>query len=155
RTRLPEDRPMRRYFAALVSCGLAMSLALHAAPALAQFDDDDVPQAKPKTKASSKATTKSSKSNARTKTGKLSKKNVDKELAPGVRNYASDNFLVHTDLPDDEAQDLMERLETMLRLISTYWAKPNARTIEMYVVKNINVWPQGLIPQEGLDHITA
>jgi len=84
-----------------------------------------------------------------------SKKAVEKELAPGVRNYASDNFLIHTDLPEAEALDLLERLETMLKLISTYWAKPNARTIEMFVVKDLNVWPQGVLSDEGLDSITT
>jgi hypothetical protein len=43
----------------------------------------------------------------------------------------------------------------MLKLISTYWGRPNARTIEMYVVKDLNVWPQGAISGEGLDSITA
>jgi hypothetical protein len=94
-----------------------------------------------------------SKSAARSKS--KAKKNVDKELAPGVRNYVSDNFLVHTDLPEAEALDLLERLEAMLKLISTYWAKPNARTIEMYVVRDLNVWPQGLISGDGLASITS
>lgn len=96
-----------------------------------------------------------SKSKPASRTKAKSKKNVDKELAPGVRNYASDNFLVHTDLPEAEALELLERLETMLKLISTYWAKPNARTIEMFVVKDLNVWPQGVISGEGLESITS
>ncbi len=94
------------------------------------------------------------KSSVRAKTPKGTKKH-EKELAPGVRNYSSAHFLLHTDLPEDESLDLLERLETMLKLISTYWAKPNARVIEMYVVKDLSIWPQGVIPQDGLDSITT
>jgi hypothetical protein len=137
-------------FRHIIFCGLALCLAFAARPVAAQFDDD---APKPKAKASAKTSAKP-KPAPRAKNAKA-KKPAEKELAPGVRNYASDNFLVHTDLPEEEAEDLMERLENMLRLISTYWAKPNARTIEMFVVKDINVWPQGAIPQEGLDHITG
>ncbi len=132
----------------MIRYGLVLGLALLSHPLLAQSDE-----AKPKAKASKAAS--KSKSAARTKSPKAGKRNAEKELGPSVRHYASDNFLVYTDLPEEEAQDLMERLETMLKLISTYWAKPNARMIEMYVVKNLNVWPQGVIPQEGLDHITT
>lgn len=138
---------MRRTLS-VIRYGLMLCLAMLAHPLLAQPDE-----AKPKPKASKAAS--KSKSAARAKSPKAGKRNAEKELGPGVRHYASDNFLVYTDLPEEEAQDLMERLETMLKLISTYWAKPNARTIEMYVVKNLNVWPQGVIPQEGLDHITT
>lgn len=94
-----------------------------------------------------------SKIKARSKSSKKAKKPVGQEFAPGVRNYASDNFLVHTDLPEAEAQELLERLETMLKLISAYWNKPNAQTIEMYVVKDINVWPQEAIPPAGWQSI--
>ena len=95
-----------------------------------------------------------SKSAARSKSRKSVKK-PKQELGPSVRSYATNNFVVHTDLPKEEAEELMDRLETMLKLISTYWARPNARVIEMYVVKDVNAWPQGSIPAEGLDHITA
>ncbi|MFG0240782.1 MAG: hypothetical protein ACF8CY_07010, partial [Gimesia chilikensis] len=38
------------------------------------------------------------------------------------RDYRSKNFLIHTDLSPDEAQDLLARLEKMLVIISAYWA---------------------------------
>jgi hypothetical protein len=92
---------------------------------------------------------------ARSKGTKDAKGGAKQDLGPAVRTYVSRNFRLHTDLPEQEAQDLLGRLETMLKLISTYWGRPNARTIEMYVVKDLNVWPQGAISGEGLDSITA
>jgi hypothetical protein len=136
-----------RFFLSLGG-GVLFCLAILVRPAFGQRDN--APFA-PK----SKATAKSVRSSSRGKMPKAAKMPLEKDLAPGVRNYTSDNFLLHTDLPEDDAQDLLKRLETMLKLISTYWAKPNARTIEMYVVKDINAWPQGVIPQEGLDHIAS
>ena len=71
----------------------------------------------------------------------------------GPADYTSRNFVVHTDLSPDEAKDLLERLETMLGLISTYWGQPNKQPIEMYVVKDLAVWPAGAIPAAGLPKI--
>lgn len=68
----------------------------------------------------------------------------------GVGNYSSKHFLVHTDLPAAEAQELLKRLETMLGLISKYWGRPPSGTIEMYVVKELRQWPQGALPPDGL-----
>ena len=129
-------RPLRRLCLFL----LMLSPGLPASPTFAQTEGKEKPK---------------SKSSARVKSSKTVKKKPDKPIAPGVQTYASENFIIHTDLSEAESQDLLERLETMLELISTYWAKPNARVIEMYVVKDINAWPQGAIPAEGLDHITA
>lgn len=128
---------MRRFVSILLSCLMVFASGGFHAQAWAQSD-----------KAPAKA-----KGKPRSKAAKKLKKTIEKELAPGVRNYVSDNFLVHTDLPEADAQDLLERLETMLRLISAYWNRPNARTIEMYVVRDINIWPQGVIPPEGLHNI--
>ncbi|MDA1161197.1 MAG: hypothetical protein O2983_16455 [Planctomycetota bacterium] len=65
------------------------------------------------------------------------------------RDVQSRNFLLHTDLNDRDAADLLERLETMLRLISTYWAQPNRKTIECYVVKDLSNWPPNSITPVG------
>lgn len=69
------------------------------------------------------------------------------------RDVRSRNFLLHTDLNDKDAADLLERLETMLRLISTYWAQPNRKTIECYVVKDLSNWPPNSIAPVGLASI--
>src|SRR5690348_10971254 len=63
--------------------------------------------------------------------------------APGgaVRNdYRSQNFYIHTDLTAPEAKELLQRLETMLVLIATYWGKPPQGIIECYVIKDLKNW---------------
>jgi len=75
--------------------------------------------------------------------------------AAGPAEFRSQNFYVHTDLSKEEADELLERLETMLAIISSYWARPNSGVIECYVVKDLDNWPQGALPEEGLGHIQA
>jgi hypothetical protein len=70
------------------------------------------------------------------------------KTASGPVDYTSPNFLVHTDLPKGEAKDLLERLETMLKLISAYWGRPSRGVIECYVVRDLKNWPPGSIPSE-------
>ncbi|MFT4559882.1 MAG: hypothetical protein ACI92S_005277 [Planctomycetaceae bacterium] len=69
------------------------------------------------------------------------------------RDVRSRNFLLHTDLNDKDAEELLERLETMLGLISKYWAQPNRKTIECYVVKDLKNWPPNSIDPVGLASI--
>jgi len=73
----------------------------------------------------------------------------------GVNEYSSKNFLLHTDLPPDEARELLTRLETMLVLVSGYFQKPNSQMIEMNVVKNQASWPPNSIPPDALPSIEA
>ena len=68
----------------------------------------------------------------------------------GPRDYKSNNFLMHTDLPEKDAQDLLERLEKMLTLISRYWGQPNRQTIECFVVQDLAKWPSGALHPEGV-----
>ncbi|MCA8983854.1 MAG: hypothetical protein KDA76_08850 [Planctomycetaceae bacterium] len=72
-----------------------------------------------------------------------------------VAEYKSANFIVRTDLTAKEAQELLERLETMLGLISRYWGKKNAQVIEMYVVKNLANWPAGMLSPEGRESVAS
>ena len=53
----------------------------------------------------------------------------------------SQHFLVHTDLSLDEANLLVARLETLLRLTSTYWGRPMQGVIECYVVRDLDTFP--------------
>lgn len=74
----------------------------------------------------------------------------------GPSDYRSQHFWLHTDLTATEAKELLERLEYMLGIIATYWQKQPQGVIEMYVVKDLNKWPPGGIPDDnGLAMIQA
>lgn len=92
---------------------------------------------------------------AQSSTKQLKNKRAEAVQAAGPRDYRSANFLVHTDLPADEADDLLKRLETMLALISKYWGKPNKQTIEMFVVRDLDVWPPDSLEPAGRESIAA
>ncbi len=69
--------------------------------------------------------------------------------APRPRDYKSRNFLLHTDLSPQEADDLLDRLETMLAMISKYWGRRNEKPIECYVVRDLDNWPDGALHPMG------
>jgi len=69
------------------------------------------------------------------------------------QDYQTANFLLHTDLEPQEADDLLKRLEQMLSLISKYWGRRNSKRIECYVVKDLNNWPQGSLHSTGREKI--
>lgn len=75
--------------------------------------------------------------------------------ANGVRDYSSKNFTLRTDLSNEEAKELLTRLETMLVLVSRYFGKPNARPIEMNVVREIGNWPPGSIDPDALPSLES
>ena len=58
-------------------------------------------------------------------------------------DFRSQHFLVHTDVPPAEAKALLERLETMLKLISGYWGREPSGIIECYIVRDLANWPDG------------
>ena len=68
--------------------------------------------------------------------------------AGGVRaEYRSRNFIVYTDLDKEEAEALLDDLETMLRIISRYWGARMQKTVPCYVVKDLDNWgPRDLPP---------
>ena len=77
-------------------------------------------------------------------------------IAEGIHVFASPNFRVVTDLNEKEGQELLVRLETMLKLVSKYFGKRNIRTIDMYVAKDITTWPREVLAQmdpEGINSI--
>lgn len=67
--------------------------------------------------------------------------------------YESTNFTLSTDLPEEKAEELLEKLETMLGIISRYWAVPNRQKIECVVVANLKNWPAGSIDPRALGSI--
>ncbi|MBI3861260.1 MAG: hypothetical protein HY290_05135 [Planctomycetia bacterium] len=83
------------------------------------------------------------------------KKDRDKNSVEGIADFGTAHFLLHTDLSDDAAEELLDRLETMLELISKYWGRASSGVIEMFVVKDLSKWPAGSIPGEGLDSING
>lgn len=83
------------------------------------------------------------------------KKNVPQDVPPGPRDYTSRNFLLHTDLSPDEAKDLLGRLETMIVQVARYWGKPNSQTIELFVVKDLDRWPQEVFPPPALTSVST
>lgn len=72
-----------------------------------------------------------------------------------LHDYTSKNFTVHTDLPPEEAKELLARLETMIVQVGRYWGKPNAQIIELYVVKDLAVWPAGAFSPEVFAVLSA
>jgi hypothetical protein len=71
------------------------------------------------------------------------------KAADAPADFRSAHFLLHTDLAPKEARALLERLETMLALVSKYWGQPSAGVIELYVVKKLEVWPDDALDAEG------
>lgn len=68
-------------------------------------------------------------------------------------DFRSQHFLVHTDVPPAEAKALLERLETMLKLISGYWGREPSGIIECYIVRDLANWPDGAMPAGGVAKI--
>lgn len=63
-----------------------------------------------------------------------------------VCDYKSKHFLVHTDLPAEEADALVERLEATLGSVAKYWGRPCRGKIECYVVDDLANWTDGALP---------
>lgn len=64
------------------------------------------------------------------------------DAPPEPHLYSSRNFQVMTDLPADQARELLDRLETMIKLVSSYYGRPNTRPIEMFVFDDFGHWKE-------------
>lgn len=82
-----------------------------------------------------------------------SKKRSSETVSP--RAVRSQSFVMHTDLSDDDADELLKRLEKMLKIISKYWGRPNRQTIEMYVVKDLKNWNGLAFDPDGLRSVRS
>ena len=61
---------------------------------------------------------------------------------PGeVIEVSSPHFRVVTDLSSDDADDLLEKLETMLGHVQGYWGRKLPKPIDMYVAESLADWP--------------
>lgn len=63
----------------------------------------------------------------------------------GPQVYTSANFKMVTDLDAKAAEELLVRLERMVKLVSGYFGRKNPRQIEMYVAKGIDAWPADML----------
>ncbi len=70
------------------------------------------------------------------------------------RDVRSAHFLIHTDVSDRDAQILLDTLQTMIVLVSNYFGRPPSGILECYVVRDLQQWPPGLIPPEGVAKIS-
>ncbi|WP_145053972.1 hypothetical protein [Lignipirellula cremea] len=77
----------------------------------------------------------------------------DEPSAP--RDVRSRNFLLHTDLSDRESQILLDKLETMITLVSGYFNAPPGGLIECYVVQDLTKWPANSLDAGGAAKIQA
>ncbi|REJ91839.1 MAG: hypothetical protein DWQ29_05395 [Planctomycetota bacterium] len=75
------------------------------------------------------------------------------DATPGPNVYKSRNFHVMTDLSREDSEELLERLETMLTLVSAYWGRRNTRPIEMYVIDDFENWPESQLAQMDSDGV--
>jgi hypothetical protein len=64
-------------------------------------------------------------------------------------DFRSARFVLHTDLDQAKAEELLVRLETMLDLIATYWDRAPRGIIECYVVSDLSAWPDGSFNAHG------
>ncbi len=69
------------------------------------------------------------------------------------REVSSPHFLLRTDVSDRQAQILLDRLETMLDLISRYYGHPLLGRIEGYVVRDVSRWPPDSLPPQAVAKI--
>ncbi len=72
-----------------------------------------------------------------------------------VQLYKSRNFQLMTDLSKDEADELLEELETMLKLVADYWGRRNRKPIRMFVFDDFANWPQGQIAKLSPDGLQS
>ncbi|HWA97479.1 MAG TPA: hypothetical protein VG713_03275, partial [Pirellulales bacterium] len=86
------------------------------------------------------------------KSAKLATGPNDASQGP-IGDYRSQHFFMHTDLAPVEAKELLERLETMLELVSGYWGRPARGVIEMYVIKDLKVWPRDKLDPKGVQMV--
>jgi len=60
----------------------------------------------------------------------------------GIHDYRSAHFLIHSDLNAKEAAELLRQLETVDKLIATYWGRPPSGVLECYIAKDFSSWSE-------------
>lgn len=69
------------------------------------------------------------------------------------RVLRSTNFILHTDISDRSANILLDKLETMIDLVSQYYGRRPARVIECFVVRDLKQWPPDTFPDYAAQKI--
>ena len=69
------------------------------------------------------------------------------------RDVRSQHFLLHTDVSDRQGQILLDKLETMIELVSQYYRRPSKGLIECYVVRDIENYPAETFPERAIEKI--
>lgn len=69
------------------------------------------------------------------------------------RDVRSQHFLLHTDVSDRQGQMLLDKLETMIELVSQYYRRPSRGLIECYVVRDIENYPAATFPEGAIEKI--
>lgn len=74
----------------------------------------------------------------------------------GPQLYKSNNFQLMTDISKAEAEQLLEDLEVMLKLVAEYWGRRNRMPIRMFVIQDFANWPPEQLNQmapEGVQSV--
>jgi hypothetical protein len=72
------------------------------------------------------------------------------------RLIRSAHFAFMTDVSDREGQVILHKLETMVVLLSKYFGRAPSSVINGFIVRNLDVWPQGILKEpEGVAKIRA
>lgn len=70
------------------------------------------------------------------------------------RQVRSQHFLLVTDVSDRQAQILLDKLETMVGLLSAYFGRAPTAVAEGFVVRDLSGWPDGVLKEpEGVAKI--
>lgn len=81
------------------------------------------------------------------------KPETDKKALPAVRDVRSRHFLIHTDLPRLEVDDIIERLESMIEHYARYWGRPLHGAIECNVIANLDEFPEARTVPAGVSGV--
>lgn len=79
-------------------------------------------------------------------------RHLSDEPAP-IRDERSRHFVVHTDISPRSAAILLDKLETMISLVSGYYGQPPRQIIECYVVRDLAGWPPGAFDAAAAESI--
>ena len=71
----------------------------------------------------------------------LKYRNLSDEPRP-PREVRSRHFLLKTDISDRQAQILLDKLETMVTLLSAYFGQQPTTLVQGFVVRDLNQWPR-------------
>lgn len=78
----------------------------------------------------------------------------DEPVAP--RQIRSAHFLLVSDISERQAAILLEKLETMVGLLSNYFGQPPTNVIRGFVVHDLSAWPDGVLTEpQGIERIRA